>query len=663
MDFKPFGRAVNERFNLLSREELYVCGVGDHVWDVYQNAFPSGTNPIFNVRKEHDCSCCKHFLRNVGNVVAIINGEIHTIWEIDGLEYPYDVVAKELDSFVRSQPIVGIFRSGETRYGIDVNYLRRVSSDVVPFHHFFCTVDKKHFTKAAGTVRGDAKTSADVLRRALEELSVESLGTVIELITSNSLYRGEEHLKSVNGFYRLSTAYRALSTDSAKDLFVWKECHNGLAHFKNSVIGTLVTDLSSGVDLEAAVRLFESKVAPLNYKRSTALITPRMITDAMKTIQELDIEPALERRFAHIGDVTINNVLWADGSIKPIMKDGIEGMLMEAVLPSAVKADGDAENISIEDFMNNVLPKAREIGMYVGNPHTNNLMSITAPVHPGAKHLFKWENGFAWSYSGNVTDSITERVKRAGGNIDAKLRFSLSWFNYDDLDIHVIEPDGNHIYFSNRCLKLDVDMNAGGGTSREPVENVALKTPTNGEYRVYIHQYNKRENVDVGFVVEVANENNITQYSYPRALWDNERVDVGKFVVQNGDIISFEINPQLNGKGISKNVWGLGTEQFVPVDTVMYSPNHWDEQHSGNRHWFFILRGCKNDIPCRGIYNEFLCNDLEKHRKVFEILGEKTKCPVVPDQLSGLGFSSTKKDSVLVRVKGEKMQRLLKINF
>lgn len=50
------------------------------------------------------------------------------------------------------------------------------------------------------------------------------------------------------------------------------------------------------------------------------------------------------------------------------------------------------------------------------------------------------DNNFSWAYTGGITDSIKERVKQAGGNVDGELRISLSWFNFDDLDLHVIEP-------------------------------------------------------------------------------------------------------------------------------------------------------------------------------------------------------------------------------
>lgn len=86
----------------------------------------------------------------------------------------------------------------------------------------------------------------------------------------------------------------------------------------------------------------------------------------------------------------------------------------------------------------------------------------------------------------------------------------------------------------------------------------------------------------------------------------------------------------------------------------MYSPNHWGDQHVGAKHLIFALRDCKNPDPTRGIYNEYLRSDFEKHRKVFEVLGSKTKCQPTDNQISGLGFTSARGDSVTVIVDGKR---------
>ena len=646
-NFQVFSALVHARYNQLAKHELFIVGNDNRAFEQhYLTLFPAGTNPLYKTNTEHDCSCCKNFIRNLGNVVAIIDGKIETVWDVQGAPFPYDVVAKGMDDFVKSVPITDVFRTKEPAYGAEQTKQLLEDKSVKRWNHFHGKVAKRHESNTPATVQGNYRAAAQVFMRGLEELKAEAFDVVLGLIDSKALYRGEEHLPSIKAFQKLQQQYKKLSVKDG-EVFIWANAMEPGARFRNTVIGTLLVDLSSGMDLEQAVRSFEAKVAPTNYKRPTALITPRMVQDAMAKIKELDLEAALERRFAKISDVSVNNVLWVDNSAKGKMKDGIEDVLMAAAT-KPVKVSG-AQDISIDDFMSKILPTATSMSLLVQNSHMPNFVSLTAPVHADSGKLFKWGNDFAWAYSGNITDSIKEKVKRAGGNVtNAKLRVSLAWFNYDDLDIHVYEPNGNHIYFGNKGGKLDVDMNAGYGRTREPVENVSWTQVADGEYRVAVNQYNRRETSNPGCVVEIENNGAVTQLSYSQAV--SSTVEIAKITVRNGRIESIVPGPDVVGGGIAQDMWGIKTETFVKVDTLMHSPNHWDDNAVGNKHWFFILNGCKSEDTTRGIFNEFLRVDLEPHRKVFEVLGDKTKCPPADEQLSGLGFSSTRGDTVTVQV-------------
>lgn len=661
-DFKPFSVAVHARFVELSKQELFITAPGQDVWDLYLKSYPEGSNPIFKTRTTHDCSCCKQFIRGIGNVVAIVDGKLKSIWSVKGLQSPYAEVAAALAEFVEAQPITDLFRPSEPSYGAEQTKQLLEGGEVIRWNHFHGTIAAAHRSATPDKARGDFRTSVQVFHRALTELSADALTTVVDLIDSNGLYRGTEHRKAVAGFREVQTKYAKLGGDGDRNLFLWANAGSPVAHFRNTVIGTLVTDLSSGVELEHAVRSFESKVAPTNYKRPTALITPAMIKQAMATVAELGLETALERRFATISDVSVNNVLWVDNEVKPLMKGGLEGLLMTASASHQLAFSKVPEPISIDDFMAKVLPSATSIDLLVKGVYLNNLMSLTAPIHAGSGKLFKWGNNFGWSYNGNIADSIKEKVKSAGGNVtSAKMRVSLAWSNFDDLDIHVYEPNNNHIYFGNKSNKLDVDMNAGEGRSREPVENVSWTTVHDGVYRVAVNQYFQRETSDVGCVVEIENAGEIIQLSYAKAL--KGMVDFAEITVAAGKIVKVKPAAGIAGGGISREQWGIKTETYAKVQTLMFSPNYWDDQAVGNKHWFFMLEGCKNPEPARGIYNEFLSSELDKHRKVFEVLGDKTKCAATDNQLSGMGFSSTRSDVVTVNVRSAKFQKSFNITF
>lgn len=659
MSFHTFAAAVHSRYNELAKGELYVVDVNpDDLWAHYLKSFPEGSNPIYRVNTEHDCSCCRHFIKNLGPVVGIVDGKVQTIWDFaaKNLYDPYQVVARRMDDIVRAHALKTVFRSKERSYGVEKNH-ETVDGQVITYHHFHGKVHDRHYSATPDAARGEFNAALQVFTRGLKELAPEALQTVLDLIDSKALYRGEEHRAAVAGFQALQKHYNDVLLIS--DEWRFANAMTPYSRFRNTVIGTLVQDLSDGVDLEQAVRSFEVKVAPTNYKRTTALITPKMIEQAMDKVAELGLRDALERRHAVISDVSVNNVLWVSGSNRSRMKDGLVESLMGSVKPAKQPKGTD---IGIEEFMSSVLPTAESMQLFVKNNHLGNFVTITAPAHADAGRLFKWDNGFAWSYDGNVTDSIREKVKKAGGNVDAKLRFSLAWFNYDDLDFHCRAPGYAEICYHSKQGILDVDMNAGFGRVRDPVENLAFKAPRDGRYTVWVHQFNRRETIDVGFTVQIADATGAVQeYSYNHAVAGD--VMVGEFLVDAGRIVEAKLNPKLKGGGVAQEKWGIKTESLVPVRTVMLSPNHWDDQRVGNKHWFFLLEGCRADEPMRGIYNEFLRSELEQHRKVFEILGNKTKCPVTDDQLSGLGFSSTRGDVVTIAVKSSAGTRQYNVTF
>jgi hypothetical protein len=661
-DFKPFASKVHARYNELAKNELFTTIPGDKLWEFYLASFPEGTNPIFRTNTEHDCSCCRNFVKNLGGVVSIEGGEVKTVWGVTGLTGTYAIVAKALDEAVKAWTITGVFRSSEHSYGAEMTR-ETTEAGTVQWNHFHGKVAARHHTKEVGTIVGGLNTTAHVFRRGLEELTIDALETVLGLIQSNNLYRGTEHLPAVQNFLNAKKLFDKQATDTKKNLLVWENLSAPATRFRNTAIGTLVQDLSAGMDLEAAVRSFEVKVAPTNYKRTTALVTPAMVKDAMKTIKELDLEAALERRFARISDVSVNNVLWVDNGVKGQMKGGIEDLLLGSVTAKAPAKD-QATPITMAEFLTSVVPTAQGIELLVSNTHASNFMSLTAPQHAGVKQLFKWDNDFAWSYDGNITDAIKERVKAAGGNVTtAKLRVSLAWHNYDDLDLHAFEPDGSHVYFGNKQGKLDVDMNAGGGRSRSPVENISWTTLRDGVYRIKVDQFSKRESSDVGFELQVQCGDQVHQFTHSAGLRDKAECQALTITIRGGQIVDCKMGTGIVGGSFSQEKWGIQTEKFTKVNALMKSPNHWDDNQAGNLHWMFVLDGCRNDMPTRGIYNEFLNSRLEKHRKVFELLGDKTKCPTTDDQLSGLGFSSTRNDSAQVRVTTGKTTRLYNLSF
>ncbi len=660
LNFIDFKESVRQQLEEMAQHELYVVDVDkDILWNTYLDSFPPGTNKIYKERREYDCQCCKRFIRALGNVVSITNNKLVSVWDLD-IDGAFKTVANKLSEMVKTNQIKSVFRHYERKVGVDYNYSLTDSKDNIKFNHFYFELPKSFIVSkdAIGTVLSDNRSNHAVLKRSLEEITIESAETVLELIEQNSLYRGEEHQELVEKFIKAKKQYEAAKN---KDLFCWAVKAYGI---RNTVIGTLLVDISDGKDINEAVRLFESKVAPTNYKRPSAIITKRMIDSAQNKIKELGYEPCLDRRFAVKEDVTINNVLFANRSTKKIMNVFDE---LKKDVSENIDKFKKTEEIGIEKFIKDVLPKVESIELMFENKYINNLMSLISPQNKEAENIFKWGNNFSWSYNGEVADSIKERVKKAGGNVNGVLRCSLSWYNYDDLDIHVVEPNGNEIYYSNARRRhpssgiLDVDMNVNSNGSRNAVENIVWTNKgkmLEGKYKLFIHNYTPREMDDVGFEVEIEHNGDIQTFCYDKRV--SGKVTVAEFNYSKRDGLKF-INSLPSSKA-TKEIWNINTNNFHQVSMVMNSPNHWDGEKTGNKHYFFMIEDCVNSKAARGFYNEFLKEVLNPHRKVFEILGSKMKAKKTDSQLSGIGFSSTQRNDVLCKVTGN-FNRVLKIIF
>lgn len=647
MQFKEFAQRVANRWWALSEgKRLLKTDVsGDELWQLYLESFPEGSNPIFRVRTVHDGSYDRSFIRQVGGLVTINGGNQTTsLWDIPDLEEPYATVAKALSERVRAAKITGVWLTKEPQFGHKTNYEYESGSITNTFDHFLVRTGPRQLSNRPAEEAGEYNTRVAVFARGLATISPASLETILELIKAGSLYRGNEFVGRVTHF---RDTLRKLSEIPEELRSNWAWAQDRPDDFRNTVIGTLAVDLSEGVDMETAVRSFEQKVAPANYKRPKALVTESMIRDAMKTISDLGIEPSLARRHAQLSDISVNDVIWVGNDARQNMKGGIEDILRQHATVKSVKG----RDVSFSEFQQSLLPGATKVEVLLTNSLARNLVSMTAPVDPSAPPLFPWNNGLSWSYVGDMTDSIKERVKKAGGSVSTTHRVSLAWFNTDDLDIHYDGPLG-HIYFGNKRGILDVDMNAGGKWSKEPVENLAFDALPDGVHTILVKNFSKRNSTDGGFVLEVESGGRLTQYSLARHLRDSESVVALTITTEGNNIVSITPHSELTGKGISKDVWNIQTETFVPVETILHSPNHIGTSAFGNKHVFFILEGCRNPEPVRGIYNEYLTGALSKHGRVFELLGDKTKAPYAKDQLSGVGFSDTSHGVVTVRVNG-----------
>lgn len=675
---------------------------GRELWHLYLDSFEDGHDPMFRdpESSEHNCNHCNNFVRRYGNIVAIgEDGELMTLFDVhihNEFSYEYMNPALKLSTAIYASGIKDVFfetrmdlnklpyekleRGQELfRLGINKNvkrYTREEAekfgvvkpNEIRTFNHMFLDLPKEFVSNTSDSVEQITSFYRDkhnVFKRAIEEYSVDTLNTVEDLILQGSLLDGTAHLPAIKKMKAHLIAFNSKTSEHInKDNYFWKVTYNmeeRIAKFRNTLIGVLCSELEEGLELVTVCTNWNKRVDPANYMKATAPITKRQIEDAQKFLIENNYEESFNRRHACIDDISASEIKHLNGSGNAMKSFSIFDKVAPTV--GAKKLNFDyANKIAIEDFMEKILPNAESLEVYLENRMSKNMVNLTTSVNPESKKAFKWDNNFSWTMNGNLAgiSLIQQAVKDAGGKINGVLRFSISW-NEDgrsicDFDAHCYEPNRNLIYYGNKIGmfggKLDVDMIRPSSMGVENIVYPSLERMVDGTYRFRIHNYDGGKNT--GFKAQIEFDGEIFDYEVTKDI--HGTVDIAQVTLKNG---KFDIQHFIPHTSSSREIYGLDTNNFHKVNLMCLSPNHWGENNIGNKYYFFMLDGCKTSDKIRSFHVENLNKELADHRKVMEVVGTTNLLEPYEDQLAGVGFNSTIKDSVIVKVNNKELYNVV----
>ena len=439
------------------------------------------------------------------------------------------------------------------------------------------------------------------------------------------------------------------------------------SRFRNELIGTLSVEIESGIPLNDACLNWNKRADPVNYMKATAPISKKQIEDAKKFVLENGYEASFNRRFATIEDIKASEILHMNSGKGELKEVSIFDSI-KSTSTRHKKAEFDkVEEVSIDTFMKDILPTCTSVEAYLENRLEGNMVSLTTSKVKESKPIFKWTNNYSWTFNGNLAGKsmIKENVKSAGGKIDGLLRCSLQWNDEDtkgivDFDLHCQESDGSHINYSDKRSNvtngwLDVDMIR---PSKIGIENITWqKKLPDMKYKFFVKNFCGSSNT--GFKVEIEFDGNVFNYHYQNPVAGKQNIEVATVTVKKGVISIVHHLPESSN---SREIYGLPTNEFHKINLICLSPNHWDENNVGNKHYFFMLNECKCPTSIRSFHAENLIPELAQHRKVLEVLGNSTMISPADKQLSGLGFNATVHDELIVRLQGS-FKRVIKIKF
>ncbi len=701
-----FNKKVQAKFTEISQSgKLFrVELTGQQVWDLYIKSFSKEDNPIFRdpASSSMNCNHCKNFIRRYGNIVSVDgNYNVTTMFDVDAAD-EFKNTAKLLSYAIKNSKISEVFfetfnelnslpyescsKSNKAfQLGVATNpkrYTKEESEkfgvvkpdEIRTFNHLHLSLDKEFVDTTGNSVESimaSYRDAKNVFQKGMEVISLDTLKLVRDLINQGSLLDGATHLYKIEQFIPLKEEYDSLSADQ-RDNWCWVKSYKlPFAKFKNELIGTLCTELSEGEELNKACQSWNKRVDPANYMKATAPITKKQIEEARCFVEENGYTESFNRRFATMDDIKVSEILHSNvgkGEIKSVSI--FDGVKSTSTRHKRNEFDG-VEQVSIEKFMKDILPSCSSIEAFFANKHQDNLVSLTTAQGSDSKPIFKWANNYSWTFNGNLAgkSQIKEAVATKGGKVDGVLRFSIMWAEGDssdnsDLDAWCHQPNSRRIGFQSKLDSitrgnLDIDIiRPSEFHNKNIVENITwpeLSKMPEGVYIFWITQYADRGSK--GFKAEIEFDGEIYSYEYNKRVAGN--VMVAEVTLKDGQ---FSIKHLLPESASSKEVYGLETNQFHRVNLVCLSPNHWGENNVGNKHYIFMLDGCKSPVSIRGFHNENLLPELAQHRKVLEVLGTTNMIEPADKQLSGLGFNATVRDELIVKLQGTH-KRVIRIQF
>lgn len=701
-----FRKKVQAQFNkMCATGKLFRIALsGSEVWTLYLGSFKDDPKFRDPASSFHNCNLCHNFIRRYGNIVAVDKDYgLMSLFDVE-TEGEYAEASSIMSKAVKGSVIQdAFFETAEElkklgyapfdngaathRIGMAVNHKRYTKeeaekfgvvkpNEIRTFNHLCLDLAKAFVPVTSASIesiQGEYRDAKNVFKRAMDEISIDTLQLVRDLINQGSLLDGTTHLYKIEQFIPYMESYTKLGANQ-KNNWAWVTSYKlPFAKFRNELIGVLCSELSEGKEINEAAQAWNKRVDPANYMKVSAPITKKQIEEAKKFVEEGGYIESFTRRFATIEDIKVDEIKHINIGNGEVKTASIFDGLSKST-PSRHKRNEfeGVEEVNIDKFMKDILPTCTSVEAYLDNSHEGNLVSLTTAIKPDSKPIFKWDNNYSWTFKGNLAgkSQIKEAVKTQGGKVDGVLRFSIMWaedsVDDSDLDAHCVESNGEEIYFGHKASRtggtLDIDIihpqDHKVRTKQEVVENITYPSKTmmkDGKYDFFVVQFNGRQSK--GFKAEIEFDGQIYSYVYTKPVGGSVRVavvtlDKGVFSIKHG----------LPETESSKTIYGLETNEFHKVSLVSLSPNHWGKNNVGNKHYLFMIDGCKPDTGIRSFHNENLIPDLLAHRKVMDVLGSTSVIQPTGKQLSGLGFNATVRDELIVRLSGS-FKRVVKVKF
>jgi len=343
------------------------------LWEAYLTSFPEAE------RQYHNCNACRHFVERFGGLV-IVDSKGRTIpaffSEQDGPEYAAIV------KIVKKARVTGVFLSSLPVFGEPLTGdWRHLSLKNLAVY--------KQGALTAAQAMAEKKEDFGQVARALGEFPQALVQKAMTILGAEVLYRAEKvqgPAKFLNDLHEARAALRGKARDNVLWVAIAK-APAGFCHPRSSMVGSLLEDLASGMDLETVKARFGKKMHPLQYLRPQAAPSVGSVLAAEKLFEKLGLASALRRRYARIEEC---ETFWLPKKAGPAA-----GGIFSSVLGSAASkplALG-VSTMTWMKFARELLPSAEKIEYHAAH---GNYCGLLTAVDQEAPSLFQWPHPVSW---------------------------------------------------------------------------------------------------------------------------------------------------------------------------------------------------------------------------------------------------------------------------
>jgi len=385
--YPQFEQSIKSTLESFGTVPLFTTNVGE-LFDVFLSNIPEDSRQYYN------CHACRAFINRFGGLVAISdNGETHPVMWNGNAPDLFRESVQAMERAIQKAKVDGVFLSKDKVLGTPITGEWTHMHAILPraFEERLHTVHE---------VMAERRADFILLKQSMGEYPVEAINQALLLLKADALYRSEKVSGVAEWFKSLHDACQKEKNGKVRDNLIWRAvalAPPGYCHLKNTMIGTLLDDIVSGMSLDDVGRRFAAKMHPLQYQRPQAAPSAGNIERAEAIVERLGIRASLERRFARLDEIC---TIWKPKESQPEAKTGgVFSHLTPKGKAPLSQTDAPQITITWRKFTETVLPDA--LGMEVYAPSIGNFSAILTAEHMDAPPIIQWDNAdcrnpFSW---------------------------------------------------------------------------------------------------------------------------------------------------------------------------------------------------------------------------------------------------------------------------